>query len=75
MSFLRNVFGRRKSEVQTEQAPPPPCAHISLVARWDSVEDMGRADKATRYVCEACGESFAPEVARAKGIEQWQRPA
>ncbi len=39
------------------------CPHAVLVPRWDSVQDMGHEDKITRYMCEACHEEFAPDVA------------
>jgi hypothetical protein len=34
-----------------------------LVPRWENVQDMGHEDKITRYMCEACNEEFAPDVA------------
>ena len=45
------------------QAESPECPHGVLTPRWDSVEDMGKEDRATEFVCEACHKSFTPEEA------------
>ncbi len=65
MKLLDRLFHRAKPE-----APPPPsasvtCLHVSLVPKWASVADMGQEDKASNYTCDACGQSFTPEEARA----------
>jgi hypothetical protein len=39
------------------------CPHAVLTPRWDSVDDMGKEDKVTRYICEGCQETFTPEEA------------
>lgn len=51
--------GGAPSEVQTAG----PCPHISLSARWDSVENMGDDSKAIGYLC-ICGDSFTPDEGR-----------
>ena len=62
MGFLSRIFGGSKSKHEsTIQAPP--CPHLTLVPRWDAAEDIGQADKATSFTCEACGERFTPEQA------------
>jgi hypothetical protein len=61
MGLLSNLFGGKKqaavATVSTE------CPHSVLVARWESVQDMGIEDKATRFMCETCKEMFTPEEA------------
>jgi hypothetical protein len=41
------------------------CPHTALMGRWDSVDDMGKEDKITTFVCDACHQSFTPEEGRA----------
>jgi hypothetical protein len=41
------------------------CPHSVLLPRWDAVEDIGKDDRATHYVCEACQQTFSPEEAQA----------
>lgn len=79
MALLDKLLGRGKAKKAVEEGPPPECPHTNLVPRWDSVQDMGKAEKATSYVCEACGERFdAESVRRAHEAEtgnaRWQRP-
>ena len=57
------LFGHKKQAAPTATMPQIECPHAVLVARWDSVEDMGKEDKATRFMCEACHEMFTPEQA------------
>ena len=42
------------------------CTHGGvLLARWDDIDDMGHEDRATSFLCEACGAVFTPaEAAR-----------
>jgi hypothetical protein len=61
MSLLKKLFGA-KAKVETE-AERPACPHPAVVPRWDSVEDMGKLDKATSFVCTACDQAFTPEEA------------
>jgi hypothetical protein len=76
MGILDKLFGGGKKQQQQQQAAvtveAPPCPHAVLVPRWDSVEDMGKEDKATRYMCEACHQMFSPAEARElrEGIAQ-----
>jgi hypothetical protein len=73
MGLLDKLFGKDNKSEQQERAPeaatavmePPPCLHLTLTPRWDSVDDMGKEELATAFVCEACHESFTPEQARA----------
>jgi hypothetical protein len=40
------------------------CPHIVLTGRWDSVQDMGKDELATAFICGACRQTFTPEEAR-----------
>jgi len=72
MSLLRRITGKDK-QTAPPQAPEPAaeevpesvsCPHTALVPRWDSIEDMGKEDKATSYFCQGCERTFTPEEAR-----------
>jgi hypothetical protein len=63
MGLFDKLFGGGKSKQQAVVVEAPPCPHSVLVPRWDSVEDMGKAEKATRYMCESCHEMFTPQEA------------
>ena len=39
------------------------CRHLLLTKHWDSVADMGKADKISSYSCNTCGAVFSPEEA------------
>jgi hypothetical protein len=62
MGLLSKLFGGKKQVVVTEIGPIE-CPHSVLVARWDSVQDMGIEEKATRFMCETCKEIFSPQDA------------
>jgi hypothetical protein len=69
MGLLGKLFGKEEKTIKEEAAPSPPaepiaCPHAALTPRWDSVDDMGKEDLATAFVCDACHESFTPEEAR-----------
>jgi hypothetical protein len=65
MGILDKLFGGGKKQQQPAVAvEAPPCPHAVLVPRWDSVEDMGKEDKATRYMCEGCHQVFSPAEAQ-----------
>lgn len=66
MGIFDKLFGgkKKRQEQQAVAVEAPPCPHAVLVPRWDSVEDMGKEDKATRYMCEACHQMFTPQEAR-----------
>jgi hypothetical protein len=64
MGLFDKLFGGKKQQQPTAVAEPlVECPHAVLVPRWDSVQDMGHEDKATRYMCESCREVFTPEQA------------
>lgn len=50
--------------------PERDCLHVALTARWDNLDDMGRDELATAYVCQSCSEVFTPvEAARLRATE------
>ena len=76
MGWLERFRGRPSSEVQKPAAVPAEtaaCAHVTLVARWDSTADMGNDDKASGWVCDACGASFTPSEAQALRASEAER--
>jgi hypothetical protein len=73
MSFLKGLFGRGKSKAARAEVPALDCPHVTLVPKWDSVQDMGVEDRATSYVCEACQQSFTPEAGRALRAAEAER--
>jgi hypothetical protein len=64
MGIFDKLFGGKSKETQTAVVESVSCPHAVLVARWETVADMGHEDKATRYMCEACHEEFSPEEGR-----------
>jgi hypothetical protein len=64
MGFLDKLFGGGKKQQAAVAEIAVDCPHSVLVARWDSVADMGKEDKATRFMCETCHEMFSPEEAK-----------
>lgn len=64
MGFLGKLFGGGKKQQAAVAEIVVDCPHSVLVARWDSVADMGHDDKATRFMCETCHEEFPPEQAK-----------
>jgi hypothetical protein len=61
MSLLNVV---RKKPRQEADSSPIECPHWELAPRWDSVSDMGQADRVTFYSCTSCSKTFTPEEAR-----------
>ena len=60
MGFLDRLFGKQRAieeraghrlQRQTAAVEVPPCPHTAITARWESVADMGKEDKATGYTC------------------------
>ncbi len=76
MSFITKLLRRDKGESAATAVEAPPCPHTALTAKWDSVQDMGKDEKATSFVCTACGDDFTPEQAaelRATEAERLRR--
>jgi len=63
MGLLDKLFGTKTKEADTPTAVIE-CPHAVLVPRWENVQDMGHEDKISRFMCEACHEEFAPDVAQ-----------
>ena len=53
-----------KKPVEQETLTASTCSHRILLARWDSVEDMGHEERITGYKCEGCGELFTADAGR-----------
>lgn len=49
---------KSSAELQAE------CPHIALMGRWDAAGDMGKDDKVTAFICDACHTTFSPEEGR-----------
>ena len=49
------------------------CPHSVLLPRWDAVEDIGKEERATHYVCEACQQTFSPAEAQALKDTMFER--
>jgi hypothetical protein len=64
MGLLDRILGRSsKKEPESAEAAAEECHHIALTARWDDPDDMGHDDKASAWLCAACGSVFSPEEA------------
>jgi len=62
MRFLRRLFGRSEERpAGGEEAAGPVCPHVTLVPRWDSADDIGKPEKVSSFICEACETSFSRE--------------
>jgi hypothetical protein len=60
MGLFDKMFSGKADSEMTSTMETPECAHGTLVPRWDNVDDIGHEDRATHYLCEACGEEFSP---------------
>ena len=76
MGLLDRLF-RRPSEASpaaTETAATSvKCPHVTRVARWDSVDDMGKEDRASSFTCTACNGTFTPEETAALRADEAER--
>jgi hypothetical protein len=71
MGLLSKLRGGGDSNTATETIEAPPCPHVSLLPRWDSIDDMGDDNKAVSFTCEACGQVFEPaEAMRLRASEE-----
>jgi transposase-like protein len=60
MSILDKLLGRHKASPAAAVIDVP-CPHTTLVPHWDSLADMGKEDKVSRFTCDSCGEAFSAE--------------
>jgi hypothetical protein len=49
------------------------CPHSALVPRWADANDMGKEDRISEYLCEACNSMLTPEQGRAAMEQEAQR--
>ena len=61
MGLLDKLFGRKTAATPEPEPAEVVCLHTSTAPQWDSPDDMGREDRASRFVCAACGTSFTPD--------------
>ena len=62
MGLLDKLFGR--GEGHHAEMDEVACPHTTLTARWDSVDDIGKHDRATGFHCEGCGADFSGDEGR-----------
>jgi len=60
MGLLTKLFGEKKETEVVEFE----CGHANLRPRWDNASDIGHEDRASHFVCEGCGNTFAPADAK-----------
>lgn len=74
---LSRLFGRKQESAApaAEEAAGTDhvCPHATLTPRWDDSADMGKEDRASAFVCAACGGTFSPEEARELRATEAQR--
>jgi hypothetical protein len=59
------LFGHAKATTATAerstQGQARECPHTALAPHWDAAEDMGKHDKVSSYVCDACQQRYPRE--------------
>ncbi len=73
MGLLSKLMGRSEEVEAAAEPAPALCSHLVMVPRWDSVDDIGHAERATSYRCEACGREFSPTEARSLQSSEGER--
>lgn len=58
--FTKLRSPRRTSEVPPPEGSDPECMHIDVVPQWDNPGDLGKEERASRFVCGTCGQVFSP---------------
>ncbi len=65
---LSRLFGRKQASdapaAEETAGTDHVCPHATLYPRWDNSADMGHEDRASVFVCAACGGTFSPEETR-----------
>jgi hypothetical protein len=60
MRWLRKFRDRGGDEASEPAAgEAPECMHVTLIPRWESADDIGKEDRASKYTCDTCGAEFA----------------
>ncbi len=72
MSLVDKLLHREKPQ-PTATVTNAPCAHITLVPKWDSVAEMGHEDRVSSYTCESCQQSFTAAEGRALRESEGER--
>jgi transposase-like protein len=76
MGILDRLLGRKqKQPVEEAEVTDAVCPHVALVPHWDSADDMGKSDKVSSYVCEACQATFSREEGERLQATQAERVA
>jgi hypothetical protein len=74
MGMLDKIFKKDERPATTEQVQAatdvPPCPHTTLTPRWDAVDDMGKMDRVTRFICESCHAELTPAEAEAVHVPE-----
>lgn len=64
MGLIAKMFGKSDSKTTGLDATDnSTCPHTTMTPRWDSVDDIGKHDRATGFRCEGCGQMFSPKDA------------
>ena len=63
--MFKRIFGKSDSSLTPAPRLETVCLHTVLVPAWDSVEDMGKDQKVTRFTCESCHQEFSALEGRA----------
>jgi hypothetical protein len=61
------MAAQRQGRADATAAPadgPAPCPHTTLTPRWDSLDDMGNAEKVSSYTCQGCNQQFSAAEGR-----------
>lgn len=49
------------------------CPHSALVPRWANAADMGKQDRISEYLCEACNSTLTPDEGRSAMANEAER--
>jgi hypothetical protein len=61
MGFLNRILHRKEAGASALGVAEKECPHVALVPHWDSVDDIGIAERVVRYECESCKAAFTRE--------------
>lgn len=57
----------------TSRALQQECPHSALVPRWANAADMGKQDRISEYLCEACNSTLTPDEGRTAMANEAER--